>query len=314
MRSLAVAFLFVSFGDVSALAQDPAMQASQQASQAAMQASQQANQAAMQANQQAMQDAQQAANAGMQGGASCLASKPAFSVKPGVYGGPQTVFITTKARGAAIYYTTDGWTPTDQSARYNGPVTVDVTTTLRAVAFEPGCWRSQVAEAVYTLPAKDVALPVAVGADGVLRAGTELRLKFVAPVNSATAKVGDVLPLESVSEVRVGGQVFAPGTLKGNAVVTAVHRPGVFGQPGELTFAVQSLAVDGVAVRLEGVRTAEGADKISKVRKVIFIPGANMSALAIHGDNAEIAPGAVVTGRVRTDTVLPANVAQGSGQ
>jgi hypothetical protein len=159
-----------------------------------------------------------------------------------------------------------------------------------------------------------VAMPVVVGADGVLRAGTELRLRFVTPSTSATAKVGDVLALEAVNEVRTGGQVWAPGTLKGTAVVTAVHRPGVMGQPGELTFALQSLTVDGVAVRVDGVATAEGADKYGKVRKVVLIPAVNLSALAIHGDNAEIAAGAVVTGRVVVDTALPARVAQGTGQ
>jgi hypothetical protein len=320
MRALALAVLFGFVLSVSALAQDPAMQASQaaieasqQASQAAMQASQQANQAAMQANQQAMQNAQAAAN-NTRDATACLAPKPVFSVKAGAYGGPQTVFITDKGRQAAIYYTVDGWTPTDRSARYGAPVTVDTTTRLQAVAFVPGCVRSQVAEAVYTLPAKDVALPVAVGADGILRAGTGLELKFVTAVDSATAKVGDALDLELENELRVGTQVIAPGTLKAKAVITAVNRPASFGRPGEISFAVQAITVDGVQVPLDGVRTAEGADKYDKVRHRVLIPVANLSALAIHGYNAEIAPGATVTGRVTADTRLPVSMAQGSGQ
>ncbi len=320
MRSLAVALL-VAGG--SALAQDAAtqasmaaMQASQQASEQAIQASQQASQAAMLATQQASQAATdaslQASQAAASGNEGCLAPKPQFSIKPGAYGGAQTVYLSDKGRHAAIYYTTNGWTPTDQSVRYAGPVAVNATTRLKAVAFVPGCGRSQVAEAVYTLPGKPVETPVVVGADGMLRKGTSLPLLFVTPVNSATARIGDALELTSAGEMRVGSKLFAPGTLKATGAVTAVERPGIAGQPGEISFALRAMNVDGVAVPLSGVQTIEGADKLDKAKHRAFIPVVGFfSLLAIHGDNAEIAPGALVTGEVKADTVLPASLAQG---
>lgn len=159
-------FLVLSFTQRSAQAQDPGMDAAQQATQMATQAAQQANdqmmQASQQANQQAMQNAQQS-SMDFQQYYCCFAAKPKFSVKPGAYSAPVTLKMKDSTRGAVIYYTTDGWTPTAASTRYLGPVTIDATTTLQAVAISPYGGRSRVVTAVYTLngvpPAAAVAQP-----------------------------------------------------------------------------------------------------------------------------------------------------------
>jgi chitobiase/beta-hexosaminidase-like protein len=107
-----------------ALGQDPGLLAAQQANQQAMQAAQTANQQAMQAaqmaNQQAMQQAQTTAiGQGLMPGA---VPRPRFSVKPGAYSAPLTVKIKAP-RETTVYFTTDGWTPTQDSPRYTGPIT-----------------------------------------------------------------------------------------------------------------------------------------------------------------------------------------------
>src|ERR1039458_7326790 len=161
--------LTLALGAAFAVAEDPGMQAAQQATQMATQAAQQANdqmmQAAQQANQQAMQNAQQAA----QNTSSCYrcgAAAPKFSVKPGAYSAAVTLKIKDSTRGAVIYYTTDGWTPTAASTRYMGPITIDSTTTLQAIAISPYGGRSRVATAVYTLNGVPPTAPVANMATG----------------------------------------------------------------------------------------------------------------------------------------------------
>src|SRR4030081_1286356 len=119
------------------LAQDPGMQAAQQASQ---QATQMATQAAQQATKTAMQDARQAAQNTAQNTSECyrcFAAKPKFSVKPGAYSKAVTLKLKDSTRGAVIYYTMDGWTPTAASTRYTGPITLDSTTPLQAIAISP---------------------------------------------------------------------------------------------------------------------------------------------------------------------------------
>ena len=311
MRSLAVALFLCG---VPVYGQDAATRASQASVQASQQATQQANEQMQQASQQASQQIMQASQQGLNN-QSCLASRPRFSLKPGAYTGTQTVYIDAKDRHSTIFYTTDGWTPTDQSIRYTGPVTLDATTHMQAVVFAPGCARSQVAQAVYTFPGTPAVLPVVVGADGVLHRGTELHLSFVTPVSSDKARIGDVVPLSLATPLSVGGRVIAPGSLHATAVVTGVHRPAPIGEPGDVTFALRSITVDGVSVPLNGEETAEGADKIDQLRRWIFIPGVNVvAAFSTRGENAEIAAGTSVTAKVAADTALPASVAQSARQ
>ena len=59
---------------------------------------------------------------------------PVISLLSGRYVGPQTVTLTAAA-GTEIHYTVDGTHPTRQSPRYAGPITLDASANLSAVAF-----------------------------------------------------------------------------------------------------------------------------------------------------------------------------------
>jgi hypothetical protein len=82
-----------------------------------------------------------------------MTAAPVFSPAGGSYSGPQTVSITSATSGAAIYYTTDGTTPTTSSAKYTGPISISSTTTLNAFAIASGYQASTVTSATYNLPA-----------------------------------------------------------------------------------------------------------------------------------------------------------------
>ena len=77
-------------------------------------------------------------------------SAPTFSPDGGTYASAQTVTIATATSGATIHYTTDGTTPSSQSARYTGPITITSTTTVRAIAILDGV-SSEVATATFTI-------------------------------------------------------------------------------------------------------------------------------------------------------------------
>ena len=83
--------------------------------------------------------------------ATASAAKPNFSVAAGTYIPPQTVTISDATPGAAIYYTTDGSTPTTASAQYTSAILVSSTETLRAIALASGYLASSVASATYTI-------------------------------------------------------------------------------------------------------------------------------------------------------------------
>ncbi len=79
------------------------------------------------------------------------AATPNFSPAAGTYSSPQSIAIASATSGAAIYFTTDGSTPTTASARYAAPISVTATTTVRAVAAATGMTTSNVSSAAYTI-------------------------------------------------------------------------------------------------------------------------------------------------------------------
>ena len=79
---------------------------------------------------------------------------PVFSPKAGTDTSAQSVVITDSRSGAAIYYTTDGTSPTTASNLYAGPLTVTSTRTLKAMAVASGGYsNSAVASGTFTIAA-----------------------------------------------------------------------------------------------------------------------------------------------------------------
>ncbi|MBQ8100921.1 MAG: chitobiase/beta-hexosaminidase C-terminal domain-containing protein [Paludibacteraceae bacterium] len=75
---------------------------------------------------------------------------PTFSLAAGAYNSNQQVTLTCTTEGAKIYYTTDETTPTETSTEYTTPITVDKTTTIKAIAIKDGI-SSEVAIAKYVI-------------------------------------------------------------------------------------------------------------------------------------------------------------------
>jgi len=89
---------------------------------------------------------------------------PQFSLTPRTYAATQTVTITDSTANAAIYWTSNGTTPTTASARYTTGITVANSETLKAIAVAPGLAQSAIASASYTIgtgqPPNQVQVPL----------------------------------------------------------------------------------------------------------------------------------------------------------
>ena len=79
------------------------------------------------------------------------AATPVFSLAGGTYAGSRTVAISDGTTGAAIYFTTDGTTPTAASTLYSSPIAVSASETLQAIAIATGYAESAIASAAYTI-------------------------------------------------------------------------------------------------------------------------------------------------------------------
>jgi hypothetical protein len=214
-------------------------------------------------------------------GNSLTVDKPTFSVTPGKVDAGTRVSIRSETHYATLYYTTNGWTPTTQSAKYVGPITINRTTHLEVIAVGPNLLRSSVERADFvvansTAPALDTS--VTVPEDGILRAGTPVRVAFAGKViDSKTAALGDEITVVLDEEIKLGGSVLAPKGAPVNAVLTfadPAHGPA----PGDLVFEVHSFNLGGKLVPLFGGETLEGAPSLFGDKEARIKPG--MTAIA----------------------------------
>ena len=84
---------------------------------------------------------------------------PTFNPTPGSYTSSVSVSLSDSTSAAAIYYTTDGSTPTPSSAPYSSPIQITATTTIKAIAVAPGFASSAVASGTYTVSLPTAAAP-----------------------------------------------------------------------------------------------------------------------------------------------------------
>ncbi len=92
---------------------------------------------------------------------------PTFTPLPGTYASAQNVTIACTTAGATIKYTIDGTEPSRTNGIiYTGPVSINSTTTLKAIAYKDGMTDSDVASGLYTIQLEKVAAPVFTPAAG----------------------------------------------------------------------------------------------------------------------------------------------------
>jgi hypothetical protein len=301
-------------------AQDPAAQAAQQAAQNAMQqAMQQAQAATAEAIRQAQDAAQQSAQLNQQAAMNAAnapyliptAATPSISKKSGSYNSSFIVRLKSSTRGAAIYYTTDGWTPTVDSLRYTGPISIDSSTKLQAIAVAPNLQRSLVASAQFTFPmppaSATAAAPLPTPAQDpsgkyIFPCDTPVHLVFSEDVNEKKAEVGNKVPMILAEDFAAGDMIFAKKGTPVDAVVSESDGPHHGGIPGILAFKAQSFQTGGVTVFLRGWATREGQAKPPNAS--ILIPVVGPFLAFRHGTSADIKKGTAFTAYLAQDTLL----------
>jgi hypothetical protein len=141
-----------------------------------------------------------------------VAATPAFSLAAGTYSSAQTVSISDGTTGAAIYYTTNGTTPTTSSSLYTGPVTVSATETIQAIAVASGYTNSSVASVTYTFEPR-AASPLFSVAPGTY--STPLTVSISDATSGATIyyAVGSITPMTVLTKFTGPITVSATETL-----------------------------------------------------------------------------------------------------
>jgi hypothetical protein len=159
---------------------------------------------------------------------------PVFSPVAGSYTGSQNVTITDATPGAVIYYTLDKSTPTSASSLYSGPVVVNTTETLSAIAITPGLTNSAVKSGLYTIAASGAtATPTFTPVAGPYNTAQSVAINdttagatiyyttdgVTAPTTASTKYTG---PIQVSSTETIMAMAIAPG-FTNSAVATAAY-------------------------------------------------------------------------------------------
>src|SRR5579885_1151009 len=125
------------------------------------------------------QNGVQVVNDSYRGQADCHCAKPPVFLPSPKDVLPGTVVILTSPNpNAVIYYTADGWTPTEMSAKYETPIPILGNTRIQAFAVEPGKAPSPIVAGNYTLSGAPTPLPPDEAVSGsTLPKGTPIRLQ-----------------------------------------------------------------------------------------------------------------------------------------
>jgi hypothetical protein len=144
------------------------------------------------------------------------APTPTFSPVAGTYTASQTVAIADSASGASIYYTLNGSTPTTASTPYTGPIVVNGTETVKAIATATGYVASAVGEATFTINLPPAATPTFSPAAGSYSTAQTVTIA------DATAGSAIYYTLDGSTPTTSSAVYTAPITVSGSETINAI--------------------------------------------------------------------------------------------
>jgi Chitobiase/beta-hexosaminidase C-terminal domain len=147
-------------------------------------------------------------------------TSPAISPAAGSFTSTQTVTITDTTPGAAIFYTTNGATPTGSSTPYSGPITVATSETIQAIALASGYPDSSIASAAYIVNLPAAAAPSFTPGAGTYTSLQSVTLSDTTPAASIYYTTDGTTPTINSSLYRAAISISATQTIQAIAVAT----------------------------------------------------------------------------------------------
>jgi len=233
------------------------------------------------------------------------AQPPMFLPSPRELPSGTPVILSSPSPNAVIYYTTDGWTPTESSAQYRDPIVITANMRVQAFAEEPGKAPSPIVAASYTVNGPAVPLPVDASVSGsTVTKGTQIRLQTGNRVTSETANVGDQFYLLLDQNLVVNGNVVARRGVSVEAKVTSVQHAGQNGKSGVIVFTLMGLSAHGVTIPLAGSYTLVAPDIGSQLNHISDTSFVHIAGPLPPGNEAKIEPGMMLTASVAADVSM----------
>jgi Chitobiase/beta-hexosaminidase C-terminal domain len=171
-------------------------------------------------------------------------STPLIQPDAGPYTDAQNVTVETATLGAAIYYTTDGTTPTSGSTLYTGPISVAGSQTVKAIGILPGWTNSAVASATYTIPT-------------------------VTPLAGGTGTSGSLTVVDGLLVVNVLSTAAITGVTFGGTAMTSAKQISAGGYVLEQFYLTVSAGTAAIAIATSGTTAWNAANLVSLATKTL---------------------------------------------
>jgi hypothetical protein len=248
----------------------------------------------------------QMVNDAYRGQADCHCAKPPMFLPSPKDVAPGTMVILTSSNpNAVIYYTADGWTPTEFSNKYVTPIPILGNTRIQAFAVEPGKAPSPIVAGNYTLSGAPTPMPPDTAIAGsMVPKGTQIRLQTGNRISSETANVGDHFYVLLDQNLIVNGTMIAHRGMSVDAIVTAVKPAGQNGRSGMIVFRLAGLTAKSVTIPLEGIYTLVAPDIGSQINRIADTSFVHVAGPMPAGNQAKIEPGMMLTASVASDTAV----------
>jgi sugar lactone lactonase YvrE len=160
-------------------------------------------------------------------GGQAQAATPTFSPAAGTYTSAQTVSISDTTTGAAIYYTTNGATPTTSSAQYTAAITVSSTETIKAIAVATGFANSAVGPAAYTINLPTAAMPTFSPAAGTYKSAQRVTISDTTTGAAIYYTTNGTTPTTNSAQYTAPITVSSTETIKAIAIATGFANSAV---------------------------------------------------------------------------------------
>jgi hypothetical protein len=148
------------------------------------------------------------------------AATPVLSLPAGTYTTTQLLTITDTTPNAAIYYTTDGSTPTSASKQYLQPFGFSTSETITAIAYAPGFTPSAVASAAYVFNLSPAPTPTFSPVAGTYTAALSVKIGDTAGGAAIYYTVNGATPTTASTLYTAAIPVTATETIKAIATVS----------------------------------------------------------------------------------------------
>ena len=162
--------------------------------------------------------------------------------------------------------------------------------------------KGRLAALLLTLPA---VLPVAAQDAVPVPPGTEITVRTLDAMASATATTGQKFAVEVAADVIVDGVVRVPAGTRGQGTVVFARKKGTSGRPGALDLRVDSIDAPGGALRLKSAEVNRGTDR-RRSGAAAGIAFGLLGAALVQGEDIAVPAGTELHAVVATPRTPPA--------